>query len=715
MAAKYARAVGGGWNTDATWSTTSGGAADTTKPTAADDVFLDASSGNVTVDAASACRSLNCTGYTGTLAFNNFTLSIGDATAGASNIALKFVAGMLVTFSNVTSTIAYVSTSATVQTIDYAGKNVVNTTFDANGGSYQLTGTWSTSNAASVTTLTRGTLDTNGQTVTWGKFLSDNSNTRVITLGSSNITILVSSAAGWQQNSITNCTFTANTATVTFTGSNITNNWPNVNFNGTSFVYAGSGNYTQVFTTSTPVTVRCANFTFTGAASKTQEFISNDAWILTGTFTVNSNSNVNRVLVRANRQGTAVSISANSVVVGNTVDFQDITGAGAATWTVAGTGATYLGDCGGNSGITFTTAETQTCTMSSNQNWETVGIWTSRVPLPQDDVVFTGATGGNLLTAGMPRLGKNMDFTGASGSFAFTPNIANFTVYGSLTLSSTTSYGSSNSIIFAGRDSCTITSAGKTFGGSVTIQAPGGSYTLNDALSTSGSFLLVIGGFDVNNFNVTSSTLSSGNSNTRSLTLGTGTWSITSTANATVWDISTSTGMTFSGNLATIVISSASTNQRNFASGGNYTYGVLDYRVAGSTGILKIQGSNLTFSALKVSDTSGSKTLHIESSRTITISTGSGWQVFGRSGALVTVNSSTAATHTIICPSGTIASDYLNLSNSIASGNVPFYAGSHSVDGGGNVNWLFKDDPNAGGVGDDGLTEFLLLKRLIGY
>lgn len=43
---KYFRTGVTNWNDDASWSTTSGGANDTTKPTAGDDVFLDASSGD---------------------------------------------------------------------------------------------------------------------------------------------------------------------------------------------------------------------------------------------------------------------------------------------------------------------------------------------------------------------------------------------------------------------------------------------------------------------------------------------------------------------------------------------------------------------------------------------------------------------------------------------------------------------------------------------
>lgn len=77
---KFARTAGGNWNTDATWSTTSGGTADTVKPTSSDDVFLDANSGQVTIDAASVAKSLTCTGYTNTLTHNaGFTLTVSGS------------------------------------------------------------------------------------------------------------------------------------------------------------------------------------------------------------------------------------------------------------------------------------------------------------------------------------------------------------------------------------------------------------------------------------------------------------------------------------------------------------------------------------------------------------------------------------------------------------------------------------------------------------
>src|SRR3990167_2607226 len=168
MASITAAAGGGNWTTGTTWT---GGVA----PTAADDAFLDAGSGNVTIDSGAVCRSINCTGYTGTLTHNAITFNIGDSTAGASNVALLFVAGMTYTLGNATtSAISFISTSATVQTVDFASKTTGNVTFNASsGGSWQYTGTQNQGNA--TTTLTKGTLDLNGQTCNWGFFNSANS------------------------------------------------------------------------------------------------------------------------------------------------------------------------------------------------------------------------------------------------------------------------------------------------------------------------------------------------------------------------------------------------------------------------------------------------------------------------------------------------------------------------------------------------------------
>ncbi len=183
-----AGAAGGNWNNSAIWCTgSSGGSAAGSTPTTTSDVFMDSGSGSSNINVSFTVRSINCTGFTNTLTQAiNSTITIGDGTAGASNVALKLVSGM--TFSQLggTRTITFASTSGTAQTVDFGGKTVDAVVFSGSGGSWQLTATINTGGAS--LTHTNGTLDTNGQTVTVDGFISNGTNTRTLTLGASAIT-----------------------------------------------------------------------------------------------------------------------------------------------------------------------------------------------------------------------------------------------------------------------------------------------------------------------------------------------------------------------------------------------------------------------------------------------------------------------------------------------------------------------------------------------
>jgi hypothetical protein len=156
MATRTIADGGGNWNVAGTWT-------ENAVPTSADDVVATATSGNLTINAAAACRSIDLTGYVGTLAHNvGIVLSVGTSTPGPNNVALKFVSGMSYSVS-VGQQISFVSTSGTQQTVDFGGKTGRQVNFTGAGGS------WSLSNNLTVTanvTHTAGTLALNGHTVT---------------------------------------------------------------------------------------------------------------------------------------------------------------------------------------------------------------------------------------------------------------------------------------------------------------------------------------------------------------------------------------------------------------------------------------------------------------------------------------------------------------------------------------------------------------------
>ncbi|MFH1910386.1 MAG: hypothetical protein ABIJ72_04370, partial [bacterium] len=211
--------------------------------------------------------------------------------------------------------------------------------------------------------------------------------------------------------------------------------------------------------------------------------------------TVAGNSATNRVLIQSATIGTPATITVSAGTFAN-ADFMDIAFAngGADLNLSAITGLS--GNCGGNAmsgggALTFTTSAAQTATMATSKSWSDVTIWTSRVPLPQDDVSMASVTGGTL-TADMPRLGRSISWTGATGTPTWTLASSN-TSYGSVTLiAGITLTHSSGTYYLAGRSAYTLTSASKNFY-SLYFNAPGGTYTLADALTSSGNLTINAG------------------------------------------------------------------------------------------------------------------------------------------------------------------------------------------------------------------------------
>jgi len=145
MATWTAAAGGGNWNDNDTWEEGGG------YPGAGDNAVLDSGSGNVTVNVASACMDITCTGYTGTLTLG------ADLTVYGS---LLFVSGM--TFTPSTYTVIFAATSSG-KTITSGGKSFYDVTFNGSGGGWTLQDDLTQTR---ITTFTLGTLDLNGKTYT---------------------------------------------------------------------------------------------------------------------------------------------------------------------------------------------------------------------------------------------------------------------------------------------------------------------------------------------------------------------------------------------------------------------------------------------------------------------------------------------------------------------------------------------------------------------
>lgn len=444
-------------------------------------------------------------------------------------------------------------------------------------------------------TLTSGTFTTNNYNVTATSFSSNNSNTRTINLGSSTVT-LNGTGGGVSFTTSTNLTFNAGTSSIICSGSSgIVFNSGGQTFYNVSFtnVSVSSVSLTQEGTYN--------NLSFVGrtTAGIYSVILSADQTV-NGTLTLNGGTTaVMRTFVRSSVIGTARTISCAAIVLQD-IDFRNIAFTGGAV-PVNGSGTRRLGDCKGNSGITFPAAKTVYWNLSSSSNWSATGWATSaggtpaanNFPLAQDTVIFTSTSpvSGSTITISSSYNIGTIDMSARTTNTMSLSVGSACAVYGNWINGTGITLSGANTMTFAGQSSQSITSAGITFGLLVTINSPGGSVSLQDAfstnLSTSGFLTISAGTFDANGYNLTSTgtngTIVSVTTSTRTIAIGSGTWTIAGTG--TVWNVS-ATGLTVTG---AGTISFTSSSVKTFAGGGIQTYPTINQ---GGTGGLTISGSN---------------------------------------------------------------------------------------------------------------------------
>lgn len=589
MANRYWVGGAGTWDGSTTthWAATSGGAGGASAPTTADDVILDASSGAVVVSmdtaGTAACRSLDSTNFTGTLGWQNSaaaTLKIGDASGGALTI------GAGVTIANIlssTNAIQFLSTSdngGAGWPIRTNGKTMPSLTFG--GGAGNVTGgkwvlqddlTW-TNQGTGQLALAGGTLDTNDRTLVGWAISLNGSLARAFLMRSSTITLSAAATNAWLSNSITNLTVTPGTSTVVITGATATMQTSTLTLYNLSFT--GSG--LQRIFVSGGVTLTVNNLTRTGVVgSRIDEFKVGAGYtgvgriVVNGTLTITGDSAVNRMWAWGTDvnglAGTAAIIQAAAVSLSNT-DFRDITITGAA----APASGTSLGDGLGNSGITFPASLTRywvgsTGLYGDTAHWSTAsgGAGGASMPLPQDDVNFDASSGSGIVNFQIQRLGRNVNFTGFTGTMdtSGAGAVSSHYVFGNITLGAGMTLNGGNSLQLAGRGSHTITSNGRSFAPVPIIEAPGGTYTLADdlivAVAQTGGFTVTFGTFDANGKNVTAFRFTFGalvGGATCTVKMGSGTWSATTTGSTYAISASNLLNLTLQAQTSTLLISS---------------------------------------------------------------------------------------------------------------------------------------------------------------
>lgn len=606
--------VGGAGTWDSTtttnWSLTSGGAGSAGVPIATDIATFDANSGTSAVSIAASATCVSCT-------------------FGGSGITATLTANHTIQFGQLTVTAGTFDCSTFNMTFTSASIIVTGGTFTCNGGTITVG-----SNISSTGTTSR-TLNFNASTLT---ILSG------ITLSGSGLTFNAGAS---------NLNFSSGAVTITATG---------YTFYNVTYLNAGDG---SSFTITGANTFNNLTFTSKTTASASTIIISGDQTI-NGTLTVPVSTVLggSRYFIRSSTLGTPRTITAAAVSLTD-VDFRDVVGAGTASWT-----GNRFGDCGGNSGITFPSTKTVYWNLAGSQNYSAVGWATTSTgtpaatnfPLPQDTAIFTDtnpAASSTITVNSTYNLGA-LDLSVRTLDLTFTNAFSTVAIYRDVTLSSAITLSGTGSITYAGRNTTqTITSAGRTFTQPYVQTTIGGGVVFADAFITSGTFTLTNGSLSTN-YNVTSTTFSSSNSNARSLSLGAMVWSLTGTG--TVWGSNTSTNFTLTLGTSKIALTNTTTTARTFA-GGGLTYN--DLEIGGTTGI-----STLTFTGSNTFNTiSSTKTVaHTILFTAATTTTVANWTVTGTAGNVVTIGSVTAASHSLVkTGGGDISVDYMSISRSNAS------------------------------------------------
>ena len=536
----------GTWDATTTtnWATSSGGAGSAGVPTSADNVVFDNLSYtgtyavNVGTNAVAANITINAPN-TGTVTITSGATAVitcyGSWLNAATGVAFSVTSGANITF-------AATATGKTVSTngITLGATNVA---FNGVGGGWTLSTTWL---STSSITLTNGSLNTNGQTVSCTILNSNNSNTRTLTLGSSTINL----SNNLNLATTTGLTFSGASSTINITPASPT-------FSGGGLTY-GTVNFTSASSCTSTITGAntFTNITQTSRSTTGLRTISLGAdQTITGTLTLQTLGTpvaIQRTFVQSDTLGTRRNIYAANLAGMTDVDFRDINGSGAASWT-----GTRLGDCLNNSGITFPTGLVKYWNLAAGGNWSS-NAWSltypagavsvDNFPLAQDTASIrdSGLNSGASITMdinwNLPSINffRTLDATWACGT-------TNLSLYGFLALPfggvfSVT--GTSTATFFGQGVLKTITSNGYTFGAlNITFNSVTGTISLYDALTTTGTTTLTSGTLTLNNNTLTTNIFSGSGSATRRINSGTGSFSITGNS-TTVVSMGTTTNLT---------------------------------------------------------------------------------------------------------------------------------------------------------------------------
>lgn len=662
------------------WSTTSGGAGGAAVPTSVDDVFFNAASGASTVTISignTGAKTINCTGFTGTLAGTGPMNISGNMTLG-SGMTNNYTGDITFATSAVLTTngIAIAGTISTVA----ATTLTLGSALSLIGTSISILGGFSTSNF---------NMTLNGQ------FLSQSGST-TFTGGTSTIIVNGSTFDLTQFTTVSATSTTFNLYSATFGAKGTIGS---VNFNGGSsstYFITGSATYNSFKNNAQPIILDFA-------AGTTSTF-PNGSWKINGT-------SGNPVYIQSASgkfylNGANGTLQTNTSTYLNFVDNNCVTNY--QTWNAnnstlnAPTSPPTLIGWNVSSGTTYYwVGGTGTWDGTTTTNWSlsSGGAGGAGVPNQTDSVVFdaNSNTGTNnfTVTLGTGATCFNLNTTGVDPITAMTvAGTANLSFTGlTFTLTNKVAWTNTGVIgFYTGSGEITFTTGGISIASDISIQTGFADVNLSGNLTltgtkgldiVSGNFITGANAVSLSYFNLTGS---NANYPSKGLDLGTSSWTV-SGAGSGAWDCSNSANFSLFGSLATINMTSASAKTFN---GGGFLWSSL---VQAGSGALTIAGNGGTI--ISISNSVQPTTITFTSGFTIAVTN---FLVSGTAGNLVTINSTVAGSAAILSKtSGTVSCNYLSLKDSTATGGAAWYAGANSTNVSGNTGWLFSNAPQPSG------------------
>jgi hypothetical protein len=397
--------------------------------------------------------------------------------------------------------------------------------------------------------------------------------------------------------------------------------------------------------------------------------MANKYWVTGGTG--NWNSTTNWSLLSGGVSGAPVpstidavildaSSGAGSVTLDVSPDIQTLTMTGFTGTLAFGTNTISLN----STGTVFTGVSTMTVTGTPQiiltNNSATARTITPRSSNEANSISFriTAGTGALTLTAGIYR---DLDFTDGTNPTGYAGALANASpiIYGNFKASTgmTKTAGTGVFTFAATSGTKTIITAAVVFDNPFTFDGVGGTWQLQDALTSGAtrSCTLTNGTLNLNGYTLTTGFFATSNANTRTLAFGSGAIYVNGIGNSTVYTASDSTNLTVSGNKNVYVTGVGILGNTRTIAGGLLTSNgssanALNFYISAGADTISLGTANRVFGTLDFTGFSGSTltnvvpyiygSLVLSSGMTVTAGTGV-WTFAATTSQTITINGKT--------------------------------------------------------------------------